>query len=68
MAEQSIPTHWRNCATCSRWCGKQIPDDFYTFVKFDPNEKAKCVRGLYHGLQMPPLGGCSKWEQRFKRD
>lgn len=67
MAERSLPSNWKNCATCSRWCGRQIPDAFNANVKFDPNEKAKCAGGGFNGAQMGPMSSCGKWEQRFKR-
>lgn len=31
----SIPSNWKNCATCSHWCGKQTPDVFCANVQYD---------------------------------
>lgn len=67
MAQQKIPTNWKNCATCSRWCGKKVPDVFCQFVEFDTNERARCVCGGFMNAQMPGLGTCPKWEQQYRK-
>ena len=67
MAERSLPSSWKNCATCTHWCGKQTPDTWLQNVKFDPNERAKCVGGVWNNNQVNGTQTCAKWEQRFKR-
>lgn len=64
----SIPSNWKNCATCSHWCGKQTPDVFCANVQYDQNERARCAGGGFNGAQMSGLSTCNKWEQRFKKN
>ncbi|MBQ1647453.1 MAG: hypothetical protein II047_03130 [Bacteroidales bacterium] len=60
-----IPSNWRNCATCSHWCGNVSTDFFCKWVEFYTYETGRCAGGGFNGLQMPPLSSCNKWEQRF---
>jgi len=67
MSMNKIPSDWKNCGTCSRWCGRQIPDAFNTFVEFNMNETGKCSGGGFNQSKMPPMASCNQWVQRFKR-
>lgn len=62
----TLPVNWKNCATCARWCGRQIPDVFNNYVEYDSDERAKCAGGLYNQLKMSGLSSCPQWTQRFK--
>jgi hypothetical protein len=63
----NIPSNWKNCATCTHWCGRAIPDAFCNFIEYDPNERGRCAGGGFNGCQMTGLASCSKWDQRFKK-
>lgn len=60
-----IPSNWRNCATCSNWCGYATSDFFHQFVEYDPDERALCTGG-FQGCMMQPLSSCGEWDQRFR--
>lgn len=62
---KKIPSNWKNCATCSNWCGCVKSDFFRQWVEYDPNERAACVGG-FRGATMQPLATCGQWEQRFR--
>ncbi|MBQ0067278.1 MAG: hypothetical protein KBS60_03715 [Phascolarctobacterium sp.] len=66
MSMQKIPADWRNCATCSHWCGRKMPDMLCKFVEFDNNERARCAGGGFNNGQMPGTGTCPKWERQYK--
>ena len=63
----TLSSNLRNCATCTYWCGKQIPDAFCNFIQVDLNERAKCVGGECRGAQMMPMFTCRSWTPRFKK-
>ncbi len=65
--KNKIPSHWKNCATCSRWCGWKNPDAFCNFVEYDMNEKARCAGGGFNNAKMNGQQSCSKWTQQFFR-
>lgn len=67
MFKQKIPSNWRNCATCTHWCGKKNPDMFCTFVEFDTSEQARCACGGFNNAKMPGLGTCPKWNPQFRK-
>ena len=67
MGQTTVPTNWKNCATCTHWCGRAIADAFCSNVKVDSNEKGKCAGGGFNGAEMTPMASCSKWQQRFKK-
>ena len=66
MGTNKIPSNWKNCATCSHWCGRKNPDVFCKFVEYNTDEKARCAGGGYNGAEMSGLATCSKWTQQFK--
>ena len=67
IMKNKIPSNWKNCATCSRWCGRKNPDAFCNFVEYDMNEKARCAGGGFNNAKMNGQQSCSKWTQQFFR-
>lgn len=66
--KQTIPSNWKNCATCARWDGDRHPyDPFLTYVEFENTCKGKCYGGVFNLAYMPPLATCNKWEQQYKK-
>lgn len=63
--KNKIPSNWKNCATCSHWCGWKNPDAFCSFVEFDMDEKARCAGGGFNNAKTSGLQNCSKWTQQF---
>lgn len=62
-----IPSTWKNCATCTYWLGRQMPDVFNNYVEFDMNERAKCNGGGFNQCQVNGMASCSRWTPRFKK-
>ncbi len=65
--KSSKPSNWKICATCTHWCGKQIPNIFLTHVEYESTERARCAGGGFDRCDRPADSTCPKWEQRFKR-
>lgn len=62
----TIPSDWKNCATCAYWLGRQIPDAFCNYVEYDSSEKAKCSnRSGFYNSNTNPMATCSHWVPRF---
>ena len=59
-----IPSSWKNCATCTHWCGWNTADVFGMFVEFEVGSSGRCNGGA-HGLEMPAMGTCPQWNRRF---
>lgn len=61
----SIPTSWKNCATCTHWTGYVVPNVFGTYVEFDNSERAKCINGGFRNCPMSGMQTCNQWEGRW---
>lgn len=67
MSKQRIPVDWKNCATCTHWCGEKNPDMFCQYVEFDDSERARCACGGFFNAQVQGMGSCPKWNPQFRR-
>ena len=65
MSDRVITSQFHICATCTNWSGKQKPEQFGANVRFDPNERAKCIGGIFKGASTSAMQNCNKWNQRF---
>jgi len=67
MSKQKIPARWKNCATCTQWCGQKNPDMFCQFVEFDNSEQARCAGGGFNNVRTQGMGTCPKWHGQYER-
>lgn len=68
MAKQTIPSNWKNCASCARWGGTRRPaDPFQCNVEFDNSQKGKCYGKGYNQVDMQPMASCNSWEPQYRK-
>ena len=60
-----IPSYWKNCATCTHWCGWTSVDFFCNNVEFEVNGFGRCAGGGFRGVDTPALGTCHMWNKRY---
>ena len=65
MSKTTIPTTWRNCATCRCWTGTAIPNAFRSFVEVYTNERGKCMGGGFNLGTMSALQSCTQHDPRW---
>jgi len=61
---QTLPSSFKNCATCEHWNGPRKATTFRDRVEFASNEdKGECVGGAFDRSQMTARTSCNKWEK-----
>lgn len=59
----TVPTSWKMCVTCSNYCGNVRPDAFCNNVTFDNDERGLCA---HYRIPYPPMAGaCQHYRSRF---
>lgn len=61
MADK-LPTAWKNCATCSYWCGRREADFAHMWVTTYGPGKCCCFNSGWNNREREPRFSCASYD------